>query len=539
MTSSTPLLEAKNIRKRFPGVLALDGVSLSVQPGEVLALIGENGAGKSTLMKILAGIYTPDQGELLLDGQPLKLGGVADALRRGLVLIHQELNLADNLSVAANLFLGREHTRGGILGWLDRAGMRREALRLLERVGLEVSPETLVGDLALGQQQMVEIARALSLSARLIIMDEPTSSLTQRETERLFEVIADLKRAGVAVVYISHRLAEVQRIADRVTVLRDGRNSGELARDEITHEAMVQRMVGRDLQQFFQRTHPEPDALASLPVRLEVRQVRYAGGPATPISLSVRGGEMVGVAGLVGAGRTELAETLFGIRTLVAGAVLLDGQRVSLRSPGDAIAQGLLLAPEDRRLHGLVLAESVLHNISLPNLDRVSSGRLVQPVRERALGRETCDRLRVKTPRLGQPVGLLSGGNQQKVVVGKWLARAPKVLIFDEPTRGVDVGAKSEIYALMDEQARRGVAILMISSDLEEILGMSDRVIVFHQGAPAGELSRAELSEQAIMRLATGGGRRAEAAVEEKTAGVSPPRAEYKGRNETNMVRHH
>jgi ribose transport system ATP-binding protein len=504
VTSHTALLEVRDIRKQFPGVLALDGVSLSVQPGEVLALIGENGAGKSTLMKILAGIYTPDQGELFLDGQPLRLSGVADALRRGIVLIHQELNLADNLSVAANLFLGREKTWGSWLGWLDRPGMRRAALRLLERVGLAVSPETLVGDLALGQQQMVEIARALSLSARLIIMDEPTSSLTQRETDRLFEVIADLKQAGVAVVYISHRLAEVQRIADRVTVLRDGRNSGELSRAETTHEAMVQHMVGRDLHQFFHRTHPEPEAQAAQPVRLEVREVRFVGGPETPVSLKVRGGEIVGVAGLVGAGRTELAEALFGIRELTAGQVLLDGQALSIHSPKDAIAHGLLLAPEDRRLHGLVLAESVLHNISLPNLDRLSQWRLVRTRREHELGRDTCDRLHVKTPRLGQPVGLLSGGNQQKVVVGKWLACQPKVLIFDEPTRGVDVGAKSEIYTLMDEQAQRGVAILMISSDLEEILGMSDRVLVFHQGALAGELNRADLTEQAIMRLATG-----------------------------------
>jgi ribose transport system ATP-binding protein len=499
--SAPPLLEAKDISKRFPGVQALDGVSLTVQRGEVLALIGENGAGKSTLMKILAGIYPPDSGELRLEGRPLRLARVADALAQGIVLIHQELNLAENLSVAANLFLGRELLRGRWFGWLDRPAMARTARLLLDRVGLDVPVGQPVGELPPGQKQLVEIARALSLSARIIIMDEPTSSLTQRETDRLFEVIADLKRENVAVVYISHRLAEVQRIADRVAVLRDGKNSGELPRQEITHEAMVQRMVGRDLKQFFHRTHA---ADAEQPIRLAVQDLLYAGGPPTPVSFALRAGEIVGMAGLVGAGRTELAEALFGIRQVKSGQVLLDGRLVVIHRPADAIGQGLLLAPEDRRLHGLVLQESVQHNLSLPNLAQVSALRLVLPARETQLARRLTDRLSVKTPRLSQPVGLLSGGNQQKVVLGKWLARDPRVLIFDEPTRGVDVGAKSEIYALMDELAGRGVAILMISSDLEEVLGMSDRVLVMHEGRLAGELARHELSEQAVMRLATG-----------------------------------
>lgn len=501
----SPLLEVRNIRKQFPGVLALDGVSLTVQAGEVLAVIGENGAGKSTLMKILAGIYRPDGGQLDLDGQPLHLTGVADALRRGLVLIHQELNLADNLSAAANLFLGRERLRVGWFGWLDRGAMDREARDLLRRVGLDVSPNRPVGELTIGQQQLVEIARALSLSARIIIMDEPTSSLTQRETDRLFEVIAELKTAGVAVVYISHRLAEVKRIADRVVVLRDGRNSGELAKEEITHAAMVQLMVGRDLQQFYVKEHsPKKPSFPDAP-GLEVRELRFAGGPSTPISFAIHGGEIVGMAGLVGAGRTEVAEALFGIRPILGGELLLDGRPIHIRHPGQAVAAGILLAPEDRRLHGLILQDSVRHNLSLPNLDRLNRFGLVRRGQERAMGQQLRDRLRIRTPHLSQPVGLLSGGNQQKVVLGRWLAREPRVLILDEPTRGVDVGARSEIYALMDQLAGNGTAILMISSDLEELLGMSDRVLVLHEGRLAGELTRAELSEKAVMHLATGG----------------------------------
>ncbi len=500
MTAPPPVLEARGVRKHFPGVQALDGVSLAVRAGEVLAVIGENGAGKSTLMKILAGLQPPDAGELLLDGRPVVFAGTADAMSRGVVLIHQELNLADNLSVAANLFLGRELTR---LGWPDRRGMNVRSRQLLERVGLDVPPGRRVGELPPGQRQMVEIARALSQAARVIIMDEPTSSLTQRETERLFAVIADLKRAGVAVVYISHRLGEVGAVADRVAALRDGRNSGELARQEISHRRMVELMVGRDLKQFFHRAHPP--ARADATPRLEVRQLRYAGGPDTPVSFALRAGEIVGLAGLVGAGRTELSEALFGLRPVTAGEVLLDGRPGALRSPARAIAAGLLLVPEDRRAHGLVLELSVRQNLGLPNFDRLSRLGLLLPGREEALARGLCERLRVRTPGLEQTVGLLSGGNQQKVVLGKWLARQPRVLLLDEPTRGVDVGAKSEIYALMDELAGAGVAVLRISSDLEEVLGMSDRVLVLHEGRLAGELAREQLSEQAVMHLATGG----------------------------------
>ncbi len=505
MSPTSPLLEVRGVRKHFPGVLALDGVSLAVAAGEVLAVVGENGAGKSTLMKVLAGIHRPDGGEVRLAGRPVRFTGVADALAAGIVLIHQELNLAENLSVRANLFLGREVALGGWLGWLDNRRERAAARRLLARVGLEISPERRVGDLPPGQRQLVEIARALARDARVLIMDEPTSSLTQRETDTLYQVIAELKRGGVAIVFISHRLAEVRRVADRVEVLRDGRNAGALSRDAIGHDAMVRLMVGRDLKQLYPRRHQAP---VSAPVRLAVRGLTYAGGPDEPVSFGLRAGEVVGIAGLVGAGRTELGEALFGIRAVTGGEVLLDGKRVRLRHPRQALRAGLLLVPEDRRRHGLVLPFSVRHNLALPNLDLLCTLGWLRAGREKRLAAELMGRLRVRASGPGQPAALLSGGNQQKVVLGKWLAREPRVLVLDEPTRGVDVGARGEIYALMDQLAGTGVAILMISSDMEEVLGMSDRVLVLHQGRLAGELGPGELTEEAIMHLATGGASR-------------------------------
>jgi ribose transport system ATP-binding protein len=503
--TQAPLLEVVEVSKRFPGVLALDQVSLRIETGEVLAIVGENGAGKSTLMKALAGIYRPDSGEVRLDGRAVRFTSAADALAVGINLIHQELNLAENLSVAANIFLGREKTWGGRLGFLDRGGMRIEARGLMARIGLDCPPDAPVSALPPGQRQLVEIARALSLKTRVLIMDEPTSSLTQRETERLFAVIGDLKRSGVAVVYISHRLPEIGRVADRVVVLRDGRRAGALDRADISHDAMVRLMVGRDLQQFFQhRTGAKADGAA----RLEVRGLRFVGGGATPVSFAVQRGEIVGMAGLVGAGRTELAEALFGIWPILAGQVLLDGAVARIHHPRDAVALGMLLVPEDRRFHGLVVEDTIQHNIGLPNLDRLSRLGLVGRGREAALAGEMCGRLHVRSRTIRQSVSLLSGGNQQKVVLGKWLARRPRVLIFDEPTRGIDVGAKSEIYALMSELAADGVAVLMISSDLEEVLGVSDRVLVLHEGRLAGDLRGADLNEETIMRLATGGGER-------------------------------
>ena len=499
MQATGPLLEVRDVSKRFPGVLALDRVSAHLNRGEVLAVVGENGAGKSTLMKILAGVYSLDEGTILLEGRPVRFKGVGDSLRAGVSLIHQELNLAENLGAAANIFLGRE--RLGPFGWLRRGAMVRSAIGLMQRVGLPAHLVDVPAErLAPGQKQLVEIARALSLDAKIIIMDEPTSSLTQGETDKLYQVIAELRIAGVSIVYISHRLGEVRRVADRVLVLRDGRNAGELARAEVTHDNLVRLMVGRELKQLYPRTH----RAANAPPRLEVRNLTYRGGPKRSASFAIGAGEVVGMAGLVGAGRTELAEAVFGTRRILDGEVRLDGKPIRLNKPARAIAAGVLLVPEDRRLHGLVLEESVGFNLSLPNLDRLSLLTLVLRGRERALGRQLVDKLSIKTPGLAQPVELLSGGNQQKVVFGKWLAREPKVLILDEPTRGVDVGARGEIYAIVDRLAASGVAVWMISSDMEEVLGMSDRIVVLHAGRVAGELRRDQFGEEAVMRLATG-----------------------------------
>lgn len=501
MTDEVPLLEVRDIRKQFPGVLALDGVSAQVRSGEVLAVVGENGAGKSTLMKILAGIYQPDSGVIRLDGHEVRFRDVSEAMAAGITIIHQELNLAENLGVAANIYLGRETTKAGPLRWLDRSAISADAILFMKRVGLPAHlVNVAVSHLAPGQKQLVEIARALSMSARVIIMDEPTSSLTQGETDRLYEVIDDLRRAGVGVVYISHRLAEVKRVADRVVVLRDGRNAGELGREAIHHDAMVRLMVGRDLKQIYPHRHSGESARA----RLQVRGLCFHDGPDDPVSFDIGAGEIVGMAGLVGAGRTELAEAVFGIRKITHGEIRLDDQPTRISRPEQAISAGILLVPEDRRLNGLILDDSVGFNLSLPNLDRLQSLRLVQRSKERELCQSLVDKLRIRTPKLSQTAGLLSGGNQQKIVFGKWLAREPKVLILDEPTRGVDVGARGEIYAIIDQLAASGVAIWMISSDMEEVLGMSDRVLVLHEGRLAGELPRSELNEEAIMRLATG-----------------------------------
>jgi ribose transport system ATP-binding protein len=456
-------------------------------------------------MKILAGVTSPDQGVVRLEGQVVRIDRVEDAERLGIVLIHQELNLAEHLDVAGNVFLGREPRWGGALR-IIHPRIYQQAAHITRRLGLECSPRLQVMDLSPGQQQLVEIARALSLESRILILDEPTSSLTERETERLFQVLRDLKKQGISIIYISHRLKEVEVIADRVTVLRDGRNAGELLRSDIRHEAMVRLMVGRELKQFFRRTH-DPltgPSQGGAPV-FEGRGLRVDSRHDPAKSFLIRPGEIVGVAGLMGAGRTELAEAVFGVRPLVEGHVFLDGRPIHVRGPAAAIAAGIFLVPEDRRLQGLVLPATVKENITLASLDRLSWLGLVARLRERELARSMCTRLKVRTPGLDQPVALLSGGNQQKVVLAKWLCRTPRLLILDEPTRGIDVGAKTEIYALMDQLAAQGLGILMISSDLEEILGMSDRVLVMHQCALAGELAGADLSEEAIMHLATGG----------------------------------
>jgi ribose transport system ATP-binding protein len=496
-----PLLCATGISKSFPGVQALQSVDLHIERGEVLAVVGENGAGKSTLMKILAGLYSPDDGKLEFDGRPVQIRSVKDAERLGIVLIHQELNLAGHLDIAGNIFLGREPTWGGFLGFLSRR-VYDDAASITRRLGLLASPRTLVNQLSIGQQQLVEIARALSLQSRLLILDEPTSSLTESETDLLFGVLKELKQDGISILYISHRLKEVEAIADRVAVLRDGKNAGELNRRSIHHQAIVQLMVGRELKQFYQRHRGGTDAMR--PPVIRVQGLRWAARQ-IGIDFAIEPGEIIGMAGLMGAGRTELAETLFGVRRRLSGIIEIDGKSITVRKPADAIRAGIFLIPEDRRHEGLILEDSVQHNISIAALMGLSRFGIVQRGKENRLARAMCERFNIRTPSPGQIVGNLSGGNQQKVVLAKWLHRTPRLLILDEPTRGIDVGAKSEIYALMDELARQGAAVLMISSDLEEILGMSDRVLVLHEGRLAGTLEREALSEGAIMHLATGG----------------------------------
>lgn len=492
-----PLLEVRKVSKRFPGVRALHEVDLTLERGEVLALIGENGAGKSTLMKILAGVQPPDSGRILIDGQPTVVDSVQAALSKGIALIHQELNLAGNLSVGANIFLGREPLR---LGLIDSAMIHRESQKYLEMIGLNVAPEAIVGPLPIGKQQMIEIAKAISINAGVLIMDEPTSSLSAREAESLFKVVRELRESGVSVIYISHRLGEVKELADRVTVLRDGENVGDLSRDEIQHDAMVRLMVGRDVSQYYAR---RPHEIGE--VLLEVDGLVTPTWPQHALNFSVRAGEIVGVAGLVGAGRTEMVRTVFGAEQLLAGRIRVGGVAISTKSPTTTIRNGLALVPEDRKQHGLVLEMSVRENIGLAGLWRNSyfSGFLNRDA-ELSDASSMVERLGTKTPSIEQTTQFLSGGNQQKVVLGKWLSLQPQVLLMDEPTRGIDVGAKEEIYRLMEELAEQGIAILFISSEMEEILGMSDRVIVMHEGRITGELERDELNEEAIMQLAVG-----------------------------------
>ncbi len=494
---SPPLLEVQRVCKRFPGVVALHEVDLSIGRGEVLAVIGENGAGKSTLMKILAGVQEPDSGQILIDGKPVRLDTVRQSLDHGVALIHQELNLAENLEIGANIFLGREPRR---FGFIQQRKINDAAESVLRRVGLDLRSNAALRGLPIGQRQLVEIAKAMSVDARVLIMDEPTSSLSSKEADRLFQVVRDLRDDGVSVIYISHRLGEVRDLADRVTVLRDGQNVGNLAGDKITHDRMVQMMVGRDVSQFYSReSHEIGDVV------LQAENLRTTTWPKHELNFSVRRGEIVGVAGLVGAGRTEMLRTLFGIDRPIGGTVSVDGKSIRLNSPRSAIDAGVGLVPEDRKEHGLIIDMTVRRNISLPGLRKHQRpGGFLNHRVEKAATKTMIQDLRIKTPNEYQICRFLSGGNQQKVVLGKWLVMNPKVLLLDEPTRGIDIGAKQEIYQLMESLAKAGMAILFVSSEMEEILGMSDRTIVMHEGKITGDLDRDQLSEESVMQLATG-----------------------------------
>ncbi len=496
---TSPLLAMQGISKRFPGVIALNNVSLDVLPGEIVALVGENGAGKSTLMKILGGIHQPDEGTIQINGEAVTIRDVNDSMRLGIGFIHQELNVFPNLDVAANVFLGREPVGGGFLRLIDRTKIEAQTDAFLKRLGVDVSPRTPLCDLSIAQQQMVEIAKALSLNTRLLIMDEPTSSLTLTETTRLLEVVKDLRAQGVSIIYISHRLGEVTQIADRVVVLRDGANAGTLLRNEITHDKMVTLMVGRALQ----HVH-EPKEANAHPNYFVVENLRSKRYPDQAVSFGVGKGEVLGVSGLIGAGRSEVAQALFGVEPMLGGRVLLDGKELAIQSSQAAIKQGICLIPEDRRQLGLVMDWPIQDNITLATLTDYAKAGLLDFAAENKVAIEMAQKLRVKAPSVATKVSQLSGGNQQKVVLAKWLLQKLKVIIFDEPTRGIDIGAKSEIYDLINNLAADGTAVIVISSDLEEILRISDRVAVLHEGKLTGILPRAECSEETIMRLAVG-----------------------------------
>lgn len=495
---STPLLEMSGICKRFPGVVALDKVNLSIAPGEVVALVGENGAGKSTLMKILGGVYQPDEGEIRWNGQPVKINNVTDAMKLGVAFIHQELNVLNNLDVAANIFLGREPVFTPF-GLINRRKIHADSAPFLKRLGLDIPTDTRLDKLSIAQQQLVEIAKALSLNSKLIIMDEPTSSLTLSETKRLLELVCELSEQGVGIIYISHRLGEIDECADRVVVLRDGKNAGEAPKAQVTHDKLVSMMVGREIKSFYTASDAQ-----KTPGYLQVRNIRSPMYPHNAVSFDAARGEILGFAGLVGAGRSEIMKTLVGLDGPVTAEVRLGGNVLSLENAADAIENGFYLVPEDRRGEGLVVDMSVRENITLPSLARYTRMGLIQKSRERKTADEQISSLRVKTPNCESLVVNLSGGNQQKVVIGKWLSMEPKVMILDEPTRGIDVGAKAEIYRLMRELAVKGAVILMISSDMEEVLHVSDRIAVMHEGQITGVLERSDCSEENIMQLAMG-----------------------------------
>lgn len=495
-----PLLRLEGITKAFAGVPVLDDVSFDVAAGEVHALIGENGAGKSTLMKIATGALEPDGGRVIWKGREVVLKNPRRAYALGLAIVHQELMLVPSLSVSENIFLGRHPATRRLFRWVRWSQMHERARALLRALGHDLDPRRPVGELRIAEQQLVEIARALAFEADLIIMDEPTSPLSEHETQRLFGTIRQLKERGVSIVYISHRLREIYDIADRVTVLRDGRRVATARVAETTPDDLVRWMVGREINQHFPAPSPRPITGEALRVeRLSAR------GKFSDISFTLRRGEILGIAGLVGAGRTELLEALFAAPPPDSGRIYLNGRPVRFKTPADAVRHGLALVTDDRKTKGLVLGGSVRFNIELAVKDRLAwLGLVLPPARERELAERFVRELRIKTRHVEQPVIYLSGGNQQKVVLARWLAADSSIFLLDEPTRGIDVGSKAEIYDLIRQLSARGAAILLVSSELEEILHLADRILVMHRGRIVGDLHRQEATEERIMQLATG-----------------------------------
>ena len=497
-TVSVPALEMRHIVKSYPGVKAIKDVSLAVGNGEIHALLGENGAGKSTLMKILAGAEMRDAGEILLNGQPVVIDSPQKAMELGISIIYQEFNLVPYLSAGENIYLGRE-PRGILPGFVDFRTMYREAQRVIDALGVRIDARAPVNQLSVAQQQMVEIAKATSKKSKIIVMDEPSATLTDHELVALFKLMRQLKSQGVSIIYISHRLEEVFEVCDRATIMRDGTHIATMDVKDLTRDQIIRLMVGRELKDAIPKV---PAALG--PNALSVKNLNRA-GVLHDINFEVKQGEILGIAGLVGAGRTETARAIFGADPIDSGSIEVFGKPVTIRSPQDAIKHGIGLVTEDRKQQGLVLGMAVRENGTLANLGSLSKFGFINRNEERRVSEEYRTSLAIKTPSIEQTVQNLSGGNQQKVVLAKWLFTGSKVLIFDEPTRGIDVGAKSEIYKLMNELVKEGKAIIMISSELPEVLGMSDRILVMHEGRITGELSRAEATQESIMKLATGG----------------------------------
>ncbi len=488
------VLEMKNICKSFPGVVALDNVSFNLRRGEVHALLGENGAGKSTLMKIIGGIYEKDSGKMLLEGKEVHFTNTRQASENGIEVIHQELNMCRHLTVAENIFLGRELTR---FGFIDERSQNSAAKEIIERFGMDFSPRTVVGNLPVSRQQMVEIAKSTSVNAKIIIMDEPTSSLTQREISELFTIMKQLKSQGKSIIYISHRLEELEEIADRITVLRDGKFIAEKDFEQTGIQEIISLMVGREIKEKYPKINVKKGEKIMSVSNLTSDFVN-------DVSFDLFSGEIIGFAGLVGAGRTELMRALFGVDRVHGGEINISGKTLKIKNPRSAISAGIVCAPEDRKKEGLILKLSVRENIAIANLDSLSNKiGIMSSKKERNMTEKIIKDLKIKTPSAEQEVNTLSGGNQQKIVVGKWLARNAKVVIFDEPTRGIDVAAKVEIYNLMNELKRKGIGVMFVSSELPEILGMSDRVIVICSGRITGDMPTSAATQDKILRLAT------------------------------------
>ena len=496
MSETSPAVRFEHISKRFPGVQALDDVSLEMGRGSCHALCGENGAGKSTLGKILAGIYAPDGGRLFIEGREVAFTGPRDALAAGVGMVHQELAFCTNLSIAENLCLAALPSERG---FVERGELARRAHAMLAEIGVDLDVSRPLGELTTAQQQIVQIASAVGSGARIVVFDEPTSSLSQVDADRLYELIDRLRQRGVTCIYVSHRMPEVFRLCDTVTVLRDGRHVATRPAAELTEADLVQMMIGRAVTEYF----PRPRSSAQVEELLRVDKISLP-GKFEDVSFSLHAGEVVGLAGLVGAGRSDIAAALFGIEPPTSGTIRVRGRDVAPRTPREAIELGIGLVPEDRKRQGLVQSESGLRNTSLTILERISRFRWIDRAREREIARQYFDRLRVRAPSVDVIVAGLSGGNQQKIVLARWLAAQSKILILDEPTRGVDVGAKAEIHALIGELAEQGAAILLISSELPELLNLSDRILVIRAGQMVGEVARAEASQERLLRLMAG-----------------------------------